>query len=153
MKRFWEKVDRSGDCWLWTTGTLRHGYGAFFLDGKQRLAHRVAWELTHGPIPDGMMVMHRCDTPGCVRPNHLRLGTGFDNMGDAAEKGRMKRGESHYLTKLTERDVQVIRLLHDRIGLNQCELARRYNVGRVTIQGIVHRKSWKHVPDIQERTS
>lgn len=81
--RFWAKVDRSGDCWLWM-GKRIVKYGYF----NHRRAHRVAWELTHGDIPKGLYVLHSCDNPPCVNPAHLRLGTQFDNMADMHDRGR-----------------------------------------------------------------
>jgi hypothetical protein len=93
--RFWAKVLRSDGCWLWSACVDEHGYGSFVRlqeDGSHRLegAHRVAWELTHGPIPDGLRVCHHCDTPPCVRPDHLFLGTQADNMADMQRKGRAR---------------------------------------------------------------
>lgn len=88
----WVSVDKSGDCWVWTKST-RYGYGMFARreNGKTKhyLAHRVSWELANGPIPEGLQVLHHCDNPPCVRPDHLFLGTQFDNMQDAAAKGRL----------------------------------------------------------------
>jgi len=82
--RFWAKVDKSGDCWIWTAGRLRQGYGRF--DGQ--LAHRVAFAFERGPVPDGMFVLHSCDNPPCVNPGHLRLGTHVDNMREMRERRR-----------------------------------------------------------------
>jgi hypothetical protein len=72
-ERFWAKVDKSGECWLWTAGTSRKGYGAILVEGKGRAAHRVAYELVNGPIPEGMQIDHMCHTRACVRPDHLRI--------------------------------------------------------------------------------
>lgn len=94
--RFWAQVDmRSGiwECWEWTGARLPRGYG-FAWDnavGANRLAHRLAWELTNGPIPDDLWVLHRCDNPPCVRPDHLFLGTAADNAHDMMAKGRGRR--------------------------------------------------------------
>lgn len=93
--RFWAKVDRTDDCWTWTAATTGSGYGRF---GHQNArggwvaAHRFAYELANGPIPDGMFVCHKCDNPPCVNPSHLFLGTHQDNMRDMDAKGR-RRGK------------------------------------------------------------
>lgn len=93
--RFWAKVDKSGDCWVWTASVFRErlGYGKFQTGsnrGESRVAyaHRVSWELHFGPIPNGLFVCHHCDNPPCVRPDHLFLGTAADNVRDMDRKGR-----------------------------------------------------------------
>lgn len=89
--RFWSKVDFStpDDCWRWTGG-YRHEYGQFHLEGRNAYAHRVAAMLVHGDLPDDAVVLHRCDNPACVRPDHLAVGTQADNIGDMADKGRWR---------------------------------------------------------------
>ncbi len=95
-ERFFEKVDKSGDCWLWTGGTRGNDdlqYGTTWVDGKHESAHRYSWVLHNGEIPSGgdcrgMCVCHTCDTPLCVNPDHLFLGTHTDNMRDKIDKGR-----------------------------------------------------------------
>lgn len=95
--RFWPKVQKSDGCWLWIAGgDGKTGYGRIREGRAGRptlLAHRVAWELTFGPIPDGLFVCHHCDTPRCVRPDHLFLGTSDDNNKNAAAKGRFDKGD------------------------------------------------------------
>lgn len=90
--RFWAKVDRGGDCWLWTGEKNRHGYGRFDLwhEGKRTriFAHRLVLRLIGEPPGDDQVVMHICDNPPCVNPGHLRVGTQADNMQDAVAKGR-----------------------------------------------------------------
>lgn len=93
VDRFWARVDKSGECWVWTGAALPAGYGRW--KGAHRLvyAHRFSWELANGPIPDGMLVCHRCDNPPCVRPDHLFLGTPTDNIRDMNAKGRGRAGD------------------------------------------------------------
>lgn len=90
VTRFWSKVDRreSADCWNWTGGKNGGGYGSLTVKGERILAHRFVWEITHGPIPDGLLCLHKCDRPPCVNPNHLYIGTHEDNMRDKMERYR-----------------------------------------------------------------
>jgi hypothetical protein len=91
LTAFFSKVAFTDDCWLWQ-GTTNNGYGLFRVRGKTRLAHRVAFAIEHGYTPAGMVVMHRCDNPPCVNPDHLVLGTQRGNMQDAVAKGRSRNG-------------------------------------------------------------
>lgn len=86
--RFWDRVDKSGECWLWFGKIEWDGYGRVKYKGKSYRAHRVAWELVNGEIEDGLLVLHRCDNPLCCNPSHLFLGTQQDNMTDKKQKGR-----------------------------------------------------------------
>lgn len=144
--RFWSKVDTqygADACWLWTAAKHPRGYGAIFVGKRRLMAHRVAWEITHGPIPEGLHVLHKCDTPLCVRPSHLWLGTHIDNMRDRDAKGRNvnKRGSQHARSKLTEAQVRAIRSSR----LTRRELAERYGVCLGNIDSILKRKTWTHV--------
>ena len=91
---FWSNVDKTSGCWLWTGSTNGCGYGQFTYNGKLEKAHRVSWQIHHGPLPlwsghtTGICVLHRCDVPLCVNPDHLFLGTQGDNVADMIEKGR-----------------------------------------------------------------
>src|SRR6266568_2829528 len=97
-ERFWRRVDRSGECWLWLGGRDRHGYGLCYLGGGRKhsrngFAHRIAYRMEHGEIPEGLDVCHHCDNPPCCRPSHLFAGDALANMRDAAAKGRTARGD------------------------------------------------------------
>ena len=145
-KRFWSKVDTSGECWLWKAYKNPQGYGSFkLLNGKAIRAHRFAYEWNGGIIPNGQHVCHQCDNPSCVRPNHLFLGTNYDNVCDRVAKGRQSRGERVWTAKLTERDVQCIREEYANGKINQTRLAESYGVGSDQISRIVNGIHWKHV--------
>ena len=108
------------------------------------MAHRVAYEIAHGPIPAGMQVCHHCDNPPCCRPSHLFLGTPKDNSLDAARKGRRPHGEGHAMAKLTEKDVREIRRLR-AAGMHQWPIARRFGIAQTAVWAILARKTWRHV--------
>lgn len=91
-ERFWSKVDKGGDCWLWKTALNRSGYGVFSLDSKWVAAHRVSYEWSYGPIPVGMMVDHSCHVRHCVNPSHLRLATPKQNAEN--RKGATRKSKS-----------------------------------------------------------
>ncbi len=146
-ERFYEKVDAGpgGGCHLWIAGRSRVGYGMFRVRGEQTRAHRFAWTLRNGPIPDGLCVLHRCDRPECVNPAHLFLGTQADNMADMAAKGRARgaRGESNSRAKLSRTEVLEIRGL---LGVGSSRaVAKRYGVDQKTVLDIKNGKTWRHL--------
>ena len=146
MKRFWDKAKVAGrdECWNWQAGRLRAGYGRFFRNGRTELAHRVAFELVKGPIPDGLHVCHRCDNRACVNPEHMFLGTNADNMRDRNEKGRQAHvvGVANGQAKLTPADVKMIRHLYSAECQTPTRLAAHFGVSRSQVSRIVHGKGW-----------
>ncbi len=91
--RFWSRVDKSGECWLWTGTTDNHGYGRLYIAPRTYvLATRFAWEITYGPLPTGLHVCHACDNPPCVRPDHLMVGSAKANKLDSSRKMRANKG-------------------------------------------------------------
>jgi len=150
MNRFWNKVNKTNGCWLWTAMKVNRNketYGRFWFHGKLMLAHRMAWELTNGPIPEGLDVLHKCDTPLCVRPEHLFLGTMNDNIQDAITKGKingnpMYRGESRYNHKVNESQVKEIRNLRAN-GLSWEKLAVQFGMSSRGIRNICNGHSWR----------
>ena len=152
--RFWRKVRRDGPggCWQWVGSRLPNGRGQVHLrwDGPtnvRKYAYVVAWELTHGPVPDGVHVCHNCpagDSPNCVNPSHLFLGTQADNVHDSIHKSRRN---AFGIQKLHPPQVREIRALAARGGLTHREIAQRFGVARNTVRHIVARRSWGHLTD------
>lgn len=150
-ERFWEKVDKSGDCWTWTGHRIKRGYGQFSLtvaEPKVRRspvkAHRYSWQLHHGQIPKEMWVLHRCDNPPCVRPDHLFLGTSLDNIADKVRKGRQAKGEGLRVNKITEEDVRDIRRRY-AAGEYQRVIGEDYGIRQTAVSAIVLKQTWRHV--------
>jgi hypothetical protein len=140
------RVDPTTGCWLWLRGTTRHGYGVAVCGRRVRRASRVSWENTNGPIAAGLGVCHSCDTPACVNPAHLWLGTRVDNMQDAKRKGRLACGERHGESKLNARQVSVARKAY-ALGVSQQFLADCFGVGRCAVRKAVTRQTWNHLGD------
>lgn len=140
---FIEPIPVSG-CWIWTGAANKDGYGVLQRGNKTQLAHRYIYSMVVGPLADNL-VLHRCDTPSCVNPHHLFLGTANDNMQDMVRKGRnrpaKKYGSLHPAAKLTEADIPIIKKL-SQSGLSQREIAVKFNVSQRTIWDIVHGRIW-----------
>ena len=147
-KLFWSKVTITDlfECWIWNASTDHCGYGMFTVDGKRKRTHRIAYEFSYGKIPEGKLVCHHCDTPACVNPLHLWLGTQQDNMTDMVSKKRQSalKGENNGRSKLTETKVLAIRALHTQ-GMRQIDIAKQFDVAPSCIWRIVSRKQWKHI--------
>ena len=142
MKRFWSKVNMDGECWLWEGCRIGPGYGQFRLEGKMIGAHRMAYILEVGEIPEGHYVCHSCDNPSCVNPAHLFVGEPQANADDMKAKGRSMRGAKHHKAKLTEEDVRAIRADDET---SHADLGRRYGVQHTAIVKIRQGRTWKHV--------
>lgn len=138
----WTPEPFSG-CWLWTGCRNRkegHGYGVLYISHTIRaaLAHRVSWEIYRGIIPQGMCVLHHCDTPTCVNPDHLFIGTKRDNTRDCMAKDRFPERERHGRAKLTPEQIHEIRLSN----ASALVIAERYGVSRGHIYNIRANRTW-----------
>jgi hypothetical protein len=144
-ERFWSRVDKTGECWAWRgsvqnrQGRAGIGYGIF----GNTYAHRYAWEITHGLVPAEMQVLHRCDNPLCVRPEHLRVGTARDNSSDMVQRGRSAAGERQPRRKLAWKDVREIRSLRVTDGLSYAALGRRFQISATHAGSICAGRFWK----------
>lgn len=149
-ERFWRWVKKTDSCWLWTGATTNCGYGVIN-DGTRKLVRtsRLSYSLANGPIPDGKLVLHRCDTPACVNPAHLFIGTHADNTRDMYSKGRgvpppLHCGVNQHLAKLTANKVRQIREMK-LAGHTGVKLARQFGVSTTVISLVSRRQSWAHV--------
>lgn len=140
-RRFWSKVDKSGECWLWTGALDPSGYGQFQAPGHRR-AHRWIAEQTYGPIPAEKQVCHHCDNPACVRPDHLYIGTPADNYRDRVVRKTGARGERHAHAKLTWEQVTRIRQRYAQGDISQEHLATEYGVTQSCISRVIRRAGW-----------
>ena len=140
------KLNSATNCLEWT-GTLRTGYGRFYLDGKWLSAHRVSWEIHNGPIENGLLVLHKCDNRKCVNPDHLFLGTQKDNMYDMIKKNRNKvlKGSDNPCSKLNEEQVVIIRDSYSNGNVSYRRLADEFDVSPKLIELVVKREVWRHV--------
>ena len=149
---FWPKIRRASatECWIWTRTKVSSGYGQIALPGpvhQVARAHRMAWRLTHGPVPDGLSVLHHCDNPPCCTPAHLFLGTHLDNMADMHRKGRAsggrtsRRGEESPAAKVTAAQVSEIRARRAR-GETGRSVAKAFGLSPAEVSRIKTGKRW-----------
>ena len=147
LTRFVEKivVDPETGCHNWMAGCFTRGYGSFDIDGVTWPAHRAAWFLLVGDIPEGMHVLHHCDNVKCVNPDHLFLGSNYDNIQDKITKGRDRyaSGEEAGLSKLTWKEVEEIRDRYVNEECSQRGLAKEYNVSQRAVWSVLNNKTWR----------
>jgi len=145
---FWKKfaVGAENECWEWQAGRIPTGYGHFWMNGRHEMAHRVSYFLHKGKFRERLLIMHKCDNPPCVNPNHLVTGTSSDNMLDSILKGRKPTGEDapRPVYKLKNSDVVEIRSLGAG-GATHSSLAQKFNVSKSLITNILNRKIWRWI--------
>lgn len=142
----WTPEPNTG-CFLWFGAHLPRGYGRFCANGRTQLAHRLAWQWANGRSAGDLVVRHRCDTPSCVNPDHLEIGTQAENLSDCMKRGRARyvplRGESNGMARLT---AQAVREIRNLIGTESgVSLAKRYGVTPTMIGRIKSGRAWRHL--------
>jgi hypothetical protein len=152
-ERFWEKVNKDGPvirpelgpCWIWKGAKNSLGYGHIFKDGSEVYAHRLSYEFAYGSVPEGLDILHKCDNPTCIRPDHLFPGTHKQNIDDMVTKGRCNRafGENAGPSKLTTEQVHRIKS-RESSGERQIDLAFEYGINQSEISKIVRGKRRKY---------
>lgn len=155
--RFWKKIDKNGiqvshmptRCWKWLGNKHPFGYGITSLNGKRISAHRKSYIIHIGPIPEGLLVLHKCDNPECCNPEHLFSGTHSDNSKDMVSKNRQRKnydidGEKNPAAKLTTEQVLQIRELACQ-KVHQGQIADAFGVSLPLVEKIIARKVWSHI--------
>lgn len=138
VEEFWTSLDRSSGCWVWMRCLHWKGYGKVWYRGRDWRAHRLAYMLAVGEIPDGMQVLHRCDNRACCNPDHLYVGQHDQNMRDRNERGRTATGERHHAARLTANSVQWIRAHRD---YTTAEHAALFGVSVRSVQRVLANQS------------
>jgi len=146
-ERFWAKVQKSDGCWEWIGDRHEFGYGRLWISDVPRryvYAHRFSYEMTNGPIgDDDLDVLHRCDNPPCVRPDHLWLGDQRENSRDRDSKDRVRHGSKHANAKLTEKAVTRARTLYATGAISKRALAKAFEVSPSTMDDAIDGKTWR----------
>jgi HNH endonuclease len=143
LERFQKYVKKTDTCWIWTGAKNENGYGILNVKGRGTIASRLAWELEYGGIPEGKYVLHHCDNPSCVNPDHLYLGSQTDNMRDMELRSRANRvvGENNGKSKVTAAIVRAIRQSPEKSGV----LAKQYGIHTRTVWQIRSGRTWRHI--------
>jgi hypothetical protein len=150
---FWKYVEIIPDsCWTWKGSKAPFGYGHMSWNGKSNYAHRVSWMIHNGPIPDGMVVMHKCDCPECTNPDHLQLGTQIENMRDRDLKGRWREPSYEKVTKIPDETVLQIRRFYGRGLATLAELSRSTGVSYDHVWRITTNRTRKNVQAARDVT-
>lgn len=143
QERFWQKVNKTDSCWLWTGAKLKTGYGSIRIKKKAERAHRIAYQLAVGEIPAGGLILHSCDNKLCVNPSHLKVGDRKENTCEAIERGLHPVGERSKKAKLSNLDVSLIRA-GLKEGISGISLAKKFGVCQATISAIKNKQKRIH---------
>lgn len=153
--RYWPRIKETPNgCHEWQGAKSNFGYGRVVYDGEVVSTHRLAYQLAYGPVPEGLFILHQCDNPPCCRPDHLFLGTGYDNVQDMKKKGRMRhgvapiemrRGEMSSKAKLTNAKVVEMRKRYAIGGITLKEISSEFGISQATASLAINRKTWGHV--------
>lgn len=158
--RLYSRTTQQGECLVWTGRRTYNGYGTICYSGRRLRCHRLSWTLAYGEIPDGLFVLHSCDNPPCIRPEHLFLGTAIDNVTDMMQKGRQARGDKHRSrthpetlsrgeangrAKLKTKQAVAIKTAYAQGEATYNQLARLHGITYNCVWDIVHGKTWTHL--------